>query len=80
MTDELLIKLDAADASAIPRSRIRARRCCDVVVRMVVGVIFLSFVLLLAWALFLLILEPTYCGGLMRMQVFTNALRADCNI
>jgi len=74
MTDELLMKLDAADtaSSAAPRPRIRARRCCDVVLRLVVAAMLLAFILLLAWTIFLLIKDPTYCGGLMRMQVNSN--------
>jgi len=70
MTDELLMKLDAADAasSPIPRPRVRVRRCCDWVVRGVVALILLSLTLLLAWALFILLQEPDLFVGMLEDQ------------
>ena len=57
MTDELLTKLDAFDASSLRGPRRRARRCCDVVVRVVVLVHVLALVMLVGWGLHLVLLE-----------------------
>jgi len=67
MTDELLTKLDAAESSTNRGARRRVRGCCDVVIRIVVGLHLLALGLLVAWALEMTILEtPTIFMDLLR--------------
>ena len=61
MTDELLTKLDAAEAASVEsRRRLRARRCCDVIVRLVVASLLLGLVFLIAWTLRITVLEKPF--------------------
>ena len=67
MTDELLTKLDAAESSTNRGARRRVRSCCDVVIRIVVGLHLLALALLVAWALEMTLLEtPTIFMDLLR--------------
>jgi len=67
MTDELLTKLDAAESSTNRGARRRVRSCCDVVIRIVVGIHLLALALLVAWALEMTLLEtPTIFMDLLR--------------